>query len=78
VGLSEAVDTGITYSRSFEEWLAATAAGLDLWRWERDEYPRWFQSRVVAFYRLTRLVGLHSEDAVQRKVKVAANRRGRR
>jgi hypothetical protein len=67
VGVKDSIDPNISYSRSFGEWEAAVAAGLDLWEWENNEYPRWFKARVIAWHRLHGLIELHTQDAVARK-----------
>ena len=69
MGVRNAVDPHISYSRSFGEWEAAVAVGLDLWKWENNEYPRWFKARVLAFHKCRNLIELHSQDAVARKAK---------
>lgn len=50
-------------SLNFLEWEAATAAGLDLWRWEQGEYPKRFRARVMAWYNLHNLLDTHRRDA---------------
>ena len=60
---SEFANAGISYSLEFEAWEAATTAGLDMWRWEKDRYPRPFKMRVLAWHRLHNLVALHQQDA---------------
>ena len=67
--LKGGADAGITYSQSFFAWEAATAAGLDVWEWESGKYPNWFMARVVAWYRLHKLVEAHSQDAAMSKKK---------
>lgn len=42
------------------------AAGLDYWKWRNDEYPPWFRAEVVAWYELSGLIRMHSEDASQK------------
>jgi hypothetical protein len=51
---------------SFTEWEAGIAAGLDMYKWETNEYPRWFKIKTIAWYRLSRLVDTHTKDAVNR------------
>lgn len=55
--------SGITYSASFGEWEAAHGAGLDLWKWESNEYPYWFKARVVAWWYDHIQVENHRADA---------------
>ena len=47
----------------FTEWEACVAAGLDLHKWELNEYPHTFKAKVVAFNNLRKLVDAHVEDA---------------
>lgn len=47
----------------FEEWEAGTAAGLNMWLWENNEYPSEFKARVVAWYRLHNSIEAHKTDA---------------
>lgn len=70
-----AVRPGITYAASFAEWEAATAAGVDLWRWETGGYPPAFKARVLAWHLLHRLVDLHGESAA---IEAARKKAGRK
>ena len=54
---------------AFNEYEAATAAGLDLWKWESSDYPRWFKAKVVAWYNLHNLVDAHTQDAATRELR---------
>lgn len=47
----------------FLEYQACTAAGLDLWKWECYEYPKWFKAKVISWYNNQNLLNMHSEDA---------------
>ena len=47
----------------FEEWEAATSAGLDMWRWENNQYPSSFRSKVIAWHRLHGSLEAHKLDA---------------
>jgi hypothetical protein len=58
------VDAQISHSLSYISWQAAVAAGLDLYKWWRGEYPVRFQAKVIAWYQLRNLVRLHQEQAV--------------
>lgn len=69
VGVKDSIDPNISYSRGFGEWEAATAAGLDMWEWENNGYPRWFKARVIAWHRSHGLIELHTQDAVARKAR---------
>ena len=60
---------------SFEQWEAAAAAGLDLWRWDNNEYPRRFMARVVAWHELHALIELHKGDAAE-QAQAKERRRG--
>ena len=53
----------IAYSFEFEQWQAARAAGLDLWRWENHEYPTSFMEKVIAWYRSNGQIEQHTADA---------------
>jgi hypothetical protein len=67
VRVKGAVDPHINYSVSFAEWEAASAAGLDLWKWEQNKYPKSFRAKVLAWYKLHNLVALHQQDSVAPK-----------
>lgn len=67
--LGKAVKTGISFSPAFEQWQAATAAGLDMWKWESGEYPKWFMAKVVAWHRGHVQVNNHTQDALANSVK---------
>jgi hypothetical protein len=53
----------------YSEWEACVECGLDLWDWYNDQYTREFKVSVLAFHRLKRLVHMHSEDALAKKMK---------
>lgn len=60
---------------SFAEWEAATAAGLDMYRWEyTGVYPRAFKEKTIAWYRLHGMVKMHADVKAQR----VAQKRSRR
>jgi hypothetical protein len=63
------VNPQITYSNAFGEWEAATAANLDMYKWEQGLYPSWFKARVLAWYSASRLVKAHIEDALNAKMR---------
>lgn len=67
VNIKGGVDPKIDYSLAFEEWEAASAAGLDLYKWDNGEYPVKFQAKVIAWKRLHDLVHVHREVAAQEK-----------
>ncbi len=69
------VNTGIRYSLSFEQYEAVKAAGLDLWKWENNEYPKWFKAKVIAHHRLTGLIENNRNDAVAKDAKRKAKKR---
>ncbi len=82
--LKRGVDPGISYSSSFGEMEAASAAGLDFFRWmlgDPKPYPNFFKAQVLAWYELHQLVAAHTQEAVadaeEREAKKAARRRGR-
>jgi len=54
---------------SFAEWDACLGCKLDLWKWDNNEYPIKFKTRVMAFWKLHNLVELHTQDEVNRQVK---------
>lgn len=66
---SGAVNPQIEYSSAFSEWEAATAAGLDMYKWENLHYPSWFRARVLAWYKAHVLVEAHTQDAVNAKMR---------
>jgi hypothetical protein len=74
-GVRNTVNTGITYSMSFAEWQACIGCDLDLWAWESGVYPRWFKVRAMAYYNLTNLIELHTQDAVARKSEAMSKRK---
>lgn len=47
----------------FAAWQAATAAGLDMWKWENGEYPTWFMERTMAWWNMSNVMSAHMEDA---------------
>jgi hypothetical protein len=51
----------------FVGYEAASAAGLDLWKWEMHQYDHLFRAKIVAWYNLHRLVQAHSDDAAYDK-----------
>lgn len=53
----------------FSEWEACVAAGLDLYKWDTNVYPRQFKAKVVAFNNLRKLVEAHVEDAKDKALK---------
>lgn len=63
------VNPQITYSNTFGEWEAATAAHVDMHRWETGGYPGWFKARVMAWYSASRMVQAHTDDAVNAKMR---------
>jgi hypothetical protein len=76
ISVRDAVDPRIGYSVSFGEWEAAHAAGLDLWKWEQGEYPRWFRTRVIAWHNMHSLIELHKQDALSRSMKAKSKQHG--
>lgn len=56
------INPGISYAPEFAEYEACVAAGLDLWRWEQNEYPIWMKAKVMAWHEGHKLVQLHTED----------------
>ena len=66
---SGAVNPQITYNNIFGEWEAATAAGLDMYKWESAGYPAWFQARVLAWHKGHVLVEAHTQDAISTKMR---------
>lgn len=72
------VDTGINFIgvpgmvTPYEEWEAAVDAHLDLWKWEKDVYPREFKVRVLAFAQQRKSVELHRSDAVNANLEAIA------
>mgnify|MGYP001158989645 FL=1 len=58
----------------FAEWEAAVAAGLNLWDWDQNRYPKQFKVKVLAWYELHNLVQAHIEDARATKANTKARR----
>lgn len=75
VGVKDTVDPGITYSFGFAEWQACVGVGLDLWAWESGEYPRWFKIRVIGYYNMSNLVGLHTQSEISQKSSAKGSKR---
>lgn len=69
VGVSNTVETGISYGSLYSEWDACVECNLDLWKWLTDVYPRDFKVTVLAFHGLRRQVHMHTEDALSKKMK---------
>lgn len=40
-----------------------------MWKWEMDKYPVQFKGKVLAWYRMHRLVELNVADAIAKKAK---------
>jgi hypothetical protein len=38
-------------------------------------YPHWFKVRIMAFYNLTNLIELHTQDALSRKSEALSKKR---
>ena len=64
--LKRAIQTQIELSVPLQEWEAAFAARLDLYKWEMGEYPGDFKSKVIAWFSRHQELELHRQDAVQR------------
>lgn len=54
---------GITYSSRFEEWEACIAAGLDVEKWEDNEYTNRLKGYVIAWHRVHNMIESHVQDA---------------
>jgi len=67
--LKDAVDPSITYEMAYAEFDACIAAGLDLWAWENNVYPKEFKVMVIAWHRLNRYIRSHTEQAIADKLK---------
>ena len=74
LAIRNAINPGIRFASSFQEWEAGTAAGLDMWKWESGAYPVRFKERVVAWYNLHSLINTHSQDAAATAAKKKAKR----
>lgn len=48
----------------YEEYDSCVGTWLNLWDWENNVYPLWFKIKVVAYWRLKRMIKNHAEDAV--------------
>jgi hypothetical protein len=73
------VDPDINYSMSYAEWDAVTSLGLDLWLWETGFYPKKFRAKALAFYKLRKLIEIHSQDAVakEERKRTSQHKKGR-
>lgn len=58
-------------SQPMQEWEAAHAANLDLYKWDTGGYSTDFMARVIAWHSRHIEVELHRQDAVQRASKKA-------
>ena len=67
--LSQTIQTGIEMSPVLQEWEAAFAAGLDLYRWETGGYPPDFKAKTIAWFSRHQELELHRQDAVARAAK---------
>ena len=74
VQVRTAVDANIDFGMSFAEWEAACAAGLNLWDWENNKYPVPFKAKVIAWHKLHRLIEIHQEDAVSKKMEAESKK----
>lgn len=56
----------ISYSKEFEAWSAAVAAGAtldELLKWDNGGYPTWFMARVIIWHKYHEAIELHREAA---------------
>lgn len=58
----------------YEEYDSCVGTQLNLWDWENNIYPLWFKTKVVAYWRVKRMVKNHTEDAITKDSK----RKGKR
>lgn len=61
------VDPNISYSADFAEMEACHGAGLDLWAWDQGRYPPAFKARILAWWKLHKLIEIHAQDAAIKK-----------
>ena len=62
----------ISFSRDFEGWTAAIAAGAtleELYKWDAGGYPLWFMARVIVWRSMIEAIELHKAAAAAPKVK---------
>jgi len=52
---------------AYAEFEACVAAGLDLWAWENNVYPKRFKVLVMAWHRVHILISAHVEQAARKK-----------
>jgi hypothetical protein len=69
VHIKGAVNPQISFSPSFLEWEAATAAGCDLWSWEKGLYPIQFKAKVIAWHMNHIQVANVTESMIAEKAK---------
>ena len=68
---------GVTYSSRFEEWESCIAAGLDIAKWEDNEYTSRLKGYVIAWYRVHNMIESHVQDAGIDRAKRDAKRKRR-
>lgn len=61
-------------SQALTEWEAAHDANLDLYRWDRGDYPAPFMAKVMGWYQRHMELDLHREDARMRAMERAQKR----
>lgn len=59
------LDPGIQYAQSFAEYECCLGLGLDIYKWEKNEYPTWFKAKAIAFYNLHSMINAVKNDVAQ-------------
>jgi hypothetical protein len=75
--LRGAVATGIEVSASTAIYDALVEAGLDLWKWENEEYPSWFLAQVMEWAKNRALRRDHVEDAKDAAIRRRSKKKGK-
>lgn len=80
--LRDQLSLNITYSSSYEEFLACTEAKMDYARWEAmDEsekpYPIEIKARVLVGHRMKKLIEAHIQEAQNVASRKAAKKKGK-
>jgi hypothetical protein len=74
--LKDRLKVEISYSQSFEEFLACTEAGMDWHRWNKtDDYDVYEKALVIVGYRMRHLIEAHVSDAQNAAQRKAAKRK---
>lgn len=75
VKISGGINAGIDYSFMYLEYDACIAGNCDPWKWWNNEYSKDFKAHIVAWHIDHRLINVHTEDAINRKMKQKSKQR---